>query len=81
MSNLEEAKDQREIFAEDLKRLVDTLLTDPRQPAALFVHIHYEDRSLVRAYRQKPGFSRMQAIGAMECEKNQLINAVISGEK
>ncbi len=74
---LKEAEDHREEFVDSLLMLAKYLSEDPRQPAALFVHIHYEDQTLVRAFRQRPGFNRLQAIGGFECAKAEMVEKVL----
>lgn len=77
---LKEAEDQRAKFAQDLVELSHKILADPRQPAAFFVHLHYEDQRIFTWFRERPGFNILLAIAGFECTKVQMISAVYQGE-
>lgn len=77
MRTLTEATDQRPLFAQTAQQAADDILATPKQPVAIYIHIHYEDGGLVRLFRFNPGFNRLLALGALECEKANIIADIV----
>jgi len=78
---LKEVKDEREHFVKDLERLAQKIRDEPRQPLALFVHVFYEEKALLRFFRQRPGFNRLEAIGGFQCTQTELALRALDSEK
>jgi hypothetical protein len=74
---LSEARDRRPEFVETLKRVINEIEGLPKQPAAMFIQLIYEDGTSIRFNNVQNGFNLLTAIGLLECSKSELILDVI----